>query len=262
MSDEILIEQIEEDITRLVLNRPDKLNAINLAMRVALEQALDQLDASPDTRVLILAAAPCRAFSVGGDIDERKSQTPLDIRRMRHSFANPYQRLYQARPPVIAAISGFCLGGGLELALAADFRIADESAEFGLPEVTLGVIPAGGGTQRLPRLIGLSQAKRLIFTGARIRASEALAIGLVDQVCERGALNEAVLTLARGIAKNSPLAVAEAKRCMNLGSPLAEPEGLALEAEAYLTCIASPERAAALQAFAERKANRADGAKG
>lgn len=262
MADEILVEQVEEGITRLVLNRPEKLNAINLAMREALEQALDRLDADPATRVLILAAAPCRAFSVGGDIDERKAMTPLDIRQMRHSFSNPYRRLYEARPPVIAAISGFCLGGGLELALAADFRIADETSEFGLPEVTLGVIPAGGGTQRLPRLIGLSRAKRLIFTGARIKAAQALAIGLVDEVCARGALDETVLNLARMIAKNPPLAVAEAKRCLNLGSPLAEPEGLALEAESYLTCIASPERAAALQAFAERKANRADGAKG
>ncbi len=253
MADEILIEPIEEGITRVVLNRPQKLNAINLAMRHALEDALDTLDASPETRVIILAAAPCRAFCVGGDIDERKGQTPEDIRRMRHSFSNPYKRLYEARPPVIAAISGFCLGGGLELALAADFRIADESAEFGLPEVTLGVIPGGGGTQRLPRLIGLSQAKRLIFTGARIKAQQALAIGLVDEVCECGALNESVLHLARSIAKNPPLAVAEAKRCLNLGSPLADAEGLALEAESYLTCIASPERQTALKAFAERK---------
>ncbi|MBI4790200.1 MAG: enoyl-CoA hydratase/isomerase family protein [Chloroflexi bacterium] len=261
MSDEILIEQLEQGITRLILNRPQKLNAINVAMRVALDQALDVIDASPETRVLILAAAPCRAFSVGGDIDERKAMTPEEIRRMRQSFSNPYQRLYQARPPVIAAISGFCLGGGLELALAADFRIADETAEFGLPEVTLGVIPAGGGTQRLPRLIGLSQAKRLIFTGARIKAPQALAIGMVDEVCETGALDETVLNLAHSIAKNPPLAVAEAKRCLNLGFPLASSEGLALEAESYLTCIGSPERATALQAYAERKANRADSTK-
>jgi enoyl-CoA hydratase len=261
MADEILIEQIEEGITRLVLNRPQKLNAINLAMRSALTQALDVIDTS-STRVLILAAAPCRAFSVGGDIDERKQQTPEDIRNMRHSFSNPYSRLYQARPAVIAAISGFCLGGGLELALAADFRIADETAEFGLPEVTLGVIPAGGGTQRLARLVGLSQAKRMIFTGARIKASQALSIGLVDEVCAQGSLEETALKLARSIAKNPPLAVAEAKRCINLGMPMASSEGLALEAEGYLTCIASPERATALQAFAERKTNRTDGEKG
>lgn len=261
MADEILIEQVEEGITRLVLNRPQKLNAINLAMRHALEEALDALDASPDTRVIILAAARCRAFCVGGDIDERKQQTSEDIRRMRHSFSNPYKRLFEARPPVIAAISGFCLGGGLELALAADFRIADETAEFGLPEVTLGVIPGGGGTQRLPRLIGLSQAKRLIFTGARIKAQRALAIGLVDEVCPAGGLDDGVLALARSIAKNPPLAVAEAKRCLNLGSPLADAEGLALEAESYLTCIASPERQSALKAFAERKAGGGDGAK-
>ena len=260
MADEILIEQIEQGITRLVLNRPHKLNAINTAMRAALTQALDAIDTS-STRVLILTASPCRAFCVGGDIDERKQQTPDDIRQMRHSFSNPYLRLYQARPPVIAAISGFCLGGGLELALAADLRVADETAEFGLPEVTLGVIPAGGGTQRLPRLIGLSQAKRMIFTGARINSSQALAIGLVDEVCAQGALEETVLKLAQSIAKNPPLAVAEAKRCMNLGMPMASSEGLALEAESYLTCIASPERATALQAFAERKASRADGQK-
>jgi enoyl-CoA hydratase/carnithine racemase len=253
MADEILREQIEDGITRLVLNRPEKLNAINLAMRDALFDALEKIDAANTTRVIILAASPGRAFCVGGDIDERKQMTPEQIRQMRHSFSNPYLRLYQARPPVIAAIAGFCLGGGLELALAADLRIADETAEFGLPEVTLGVIPAGGGTQRLPHLIGLSQAKRLIFTGARIKATEALAIGLIDQVCARGALDETVLTLARAIAKNPPLAVAEAKRCLNLGFPMASSEGLALEAESYLTCIASPERATALQTFADRK---------
>lgn len=262
MANEVLVAQLEDGITRLVLNRPQKLNAINKAMREALVGALDTIDASTTARVLILAAAPCRAFSVGGDIDERKGMSLEDVRQMRHSFSNPYQRLYEARPPVIAAISGFCLGGGLELALAADLRIADETAEFGLPEVTLGVIPAGGGTQRLPRLIGLSQAKRLVYTGTRIKAAQALAIGLVDETCKRGMLDETVLSLARTIAKNPPLAVAEAKRCLNLGFPLASSEGLALEAESYLTCIASPERARALQAFDDRKAKAADGQKG
>jgi enoyl-CoA hydratase/carnithine racemase len=256
MSEEILIENLPDGITRLVLNRPQKLNAINSAMRGAIVQALDVIDASTETRVLILAAAPCRAFSVGGDIDERKQMSLEQVRQMRHSFSNPYSRLAQARPPVIAAISGFCLGGGLELALAADLRIADKTAEFGLPEVTLGVIPGGGGTQRLPRLIGLSQAKRMIFTGARIKASQALALGLIDEVCAPGVLDETVLNLARTIAKNPPLAVAEAKRCLNLGFPLADAEGLALEAESYLTCISSPERAKALEAFAERKAGK------
>ena len=262
MADEILLEHLEDGITRVILNRPQKLNAINTAMRDALIDALEKIDASNTTRAIILAAAPSRAFCVGGDIDERKQMSLDQVRQLRHSFSNPYLRLYQARPPVIAAISGYCLGGGLELALAADMRVADETAEFGLPEVTLGVIPGGGGTQRLPRLIGLSQAKRLIFTGTRINASEALALGLVDQVCVRGALEETVLNLARSIAKNPPLAVAEAKRCLNLGFPLASSEGLALEAESYLTCIASPERATALQAFAERKTSHADGSKG
>lgn len=257
MSDEILYENLEDGIVRLILNRPLKLNAINTTMRAALMQALDKIDTSTETRVVILAAAPCRAFSVGGDIDERKQMSLEQVRQMRHSYSNPYARLAQARPPVIAAISGFCLGGGLELALAADLRIADETAEFGLPEVTLGVIPGGGGTQRLPRLVGPSQAKRVIFTGARIKASQALAIGLVDEVCSPGALDETALNLARSIAKNPPLAVAEAKRCLNLGFPMASPEGLALEAESYLTCISSPEREKALKDFAERKAGRA-----
>jgi enoyl-CoA hydratase/carnithine racemase len=259
MADEVLVEQVEDGITRLVLNRPQKLNAINAAMRLELCKALDRIDASAETRVLILTGAPGRAFSVGGDINERKQMGLDEIRQLRHSFSNPYLRLNQARPPVIASISGYCLGGGLELALAADLRIADESAEFGLPEVTLGVIPAGGGTQRLPHLVGLSQAKRLIFTGARIHANQALAIGLVDEICPRDALDETVLTLARTIARNPPLAVAEAKRCLNLGFQMASPEGLALEAESYLTCISSPERAAALQAFEQRKANRSNG---
>jgi enoyl-CoA hydratase len=256
MAEEILAEDLGDGIARLVLNRPQKLNAINSAMRAAIAQALDAIDASTETRVLILAAAPCRAFSVGGDIDERKQMSAEQVRQLRHSFSNPYTRLAQARPPIIAAISGYCLGGGLELALAADLRVADETAEFGLPEVTLGVIPAGGGTQRLARIVGLSQAKRLILTGERINASRALAIGLVDEVCAPGALQETVLSLARLIAKNPPLAVSEAKRCINLGFPLASSEGLALEAESYLTCISSPERAKAMEAFAERKAHR------
>lgn len=258
MANEVLFENLEDGIDRLILNRPQKLNAINSAMRKALTDALDRIDASQSTKVIILAGAPGRAFCVGGDIDERKEMNPVEIRQLRHSFSNPYQRLYQVRPPVIAAISGYCLGGGLELALAADLRIADESAEFGLPEVTLGVIPAGGGTQRLPRMIGLSWAKRLIYTGSRINASQALAIGLIDEVCTPAMLDETVLNLAREIARNPPLAVAEAKRCLNLGFPLANPSGLALEAESYLTCVSSPERAEALRAYAERKAGRND----
>ncbi len=262
MADEILIEQVEEGITKVILNRPDKLNAVNSAMRGAIQEVFDVVDASDATRVVILSGAGTRAFSVGADIDERRQQTPEEIRRLRHSFSTPYARIIQARPPVIAAVRGYCLGGGLELALACDFRMAEEGAEFGLPEVTLGVIPGGGATQRLPRLVGLSRAKMLILTGARIPASRALDIGLVDEVCPEGGLEEATLALARAIAKNPPLAVAEAKRCLNLGFPLATPEGLALEAESYLTCISSPERAEALRAYSERKTAHAEGAGG
>lgn len=248
---EVLID-FQDGIAVITLNRPKALNAINMPMRKMLEEAIEELDEDEKIRVILLTGAGEKAFCVGGDIKERREMSLSDIRRVRHSPKNIYTLIENLNKPTIAVLHGYVLGGGLELALACDIRLASEGTIFGFPEVTIGVIPAGGGTQRLPRLIGLAKTKELIFTGMRIDAKEALEIGLVNRLFSQEGLWEKSLEMARVIAKNPPLSVRGAKKAINMAAHDINP-GLAFEVETYLNCFGTKDRQEALAALREKR---------
>jgi enoyl-CoA hydratase/carnithine racemase len=189
----------------------------------------------------------------GGDIEYFKTLDRHRAERYVLGVQAMQDALQQLPQPVIAAINGTCLGGGCELAMACDIRIAEEQAEFGQPEVTLGIIPGAGGTQNLPRLVPLGRAKRLLFTGERIGAGEALAIGLVDEVVAMGEAQAAAQALARRIAANAPLAVAAAKRSVNLGLQMGLVDAHRLEASLFATLVETDDFAEGIRAFFDKR---------
>lgn len=221
-------------IVTLTLNRPDKLNAIDSPMLDALDQVLGRIERDAEIRAVVLTGAG-RAFSAGADIKEWTALAPLEFSRIWGQRGHAlFDRLAGLRPPVIAAINGIAFGGGLELALCADIRIASAAARFGLPEVTIGTVPGWGGTQRLPRLIGAGRAKHMIFSGQPIDAARAEVFGLVSEVTEPDALTERANELARTIAANAPVAVQAAKRLVDAGLPTS-PAAI-LEGDAGVMC--------------------------
>lgn len=246
----ILLER-DETIVTLTLNRPDKLNAIDGAMLDALAQVLDQLEAERDCRAVILTGAG-RAFSAGADIKEWTALTPQEFGPgwglRGHRL---FDRLAGLDQPVIAAINGIAYGGGLELALCADLRIAAAEARLGLPEVTIGALPGWGGTQRLPRLIGPGRAKHMILTGQPIEAVRAEAFGLVTEVVAGDALIGRARELARQIAANAPLAVRAAKRLIDAALPSSP--AATLEVPASMAAGASEDAREGRQSFLERR---------
>jgi enoyl-CoA hydratase len=236
-------------IAEVVLNRPAARNAINLPMAQALQAALEDLSRREDVRVVILTGAGDKAFAAGADIAD------LYARTSREALLSINARLFQGVEefplPTVAAIRGYALGGGLELALACDIRIAADDAKLGLPEVSLGIFPAAGGTRRLPRLIGDGLARELVFTGRIVNADEALRIGLVNRVVPSGRLEEEARALAAEIAKNGELALRMAKLSL-----LATARGVdsdAIEKAAQALLFDSPEKATRMQAFLDRK---------
>jgi enoyl-CoA hydratase len=246
----ILLER-DETILTLILNRPDKLNAIDGAMLDAIEEVLGGLEAERDCRAVILTGAG-RAFSAGADIKEWTALTPQEFGPnwgMRgHRL---FDRLAALSPPVIAAINGIAFGGGLELALCADLRIAAEGARLGLPEVTIAALPGWGGTQRLPRLIGPGRAKQMILTGQPVEAARAEAFGLVSEVVPVEALMSRARELARQIAANAPLAVRAAKRLVDAALP-ASPAAT-LEVPASMAVGATEDAREGRESFLERR---------
>jgi enoyl-CoA hydratase len=246
----ILFER-DETIVTLTLNRPDKLNAIDGAMLDALEEVLNRLEADRDCRAVILTGAG-RAFSAGADIKEWTALTPQEFGPgwglRGHRL---FDRLAALSPPVIAAINGIAFGGGLELALCADLRIAAEGARLGLPEVTIAALPGWGGTQRLPRLIGPGWAKQMILTGQPIEAARAEAFGLVAEVVPAEALIGRARELARQIAANAPLAVRAAKRLVDAALP-ASPAAT-LEVPASMAVGATEDAREGRESFLERR---------
>jgi enoyl-CoA hydratase len=246
----ILLER-DDSIVALTLNRPDKLNAIDGAMLDALEEVLDRLEADRDYRAVILTGAG-RAFSAGADIKEWTALAPQEFGPgwglRGHRL---FDRLAALSPPVIAAINGIAFGGGLELALCADIRIAAEGARLGLPEVTIAALPGWGGTQRLPRLIGPGRAKQMILTGQPIEAARAEAFGLVSEVVPAEALIARARELARQIAANAPLAVRAAKRLVDAALP-ASPAAT-LEVPASMAVGAAEDAREGRQSFLERR---------
>lgn len=239
---------LEAPIARVVLDRSEKLNALDPPMLGELETAIAQAEESAEVRVVILESASEKAFCVGADILAWTSLSPLSmwsewVRRGHRIF----DRIERARPPVICALHGYAYGGGLELALACDLRVATESARLALPEVRLGTVPGWGGTGRLPRLIGNARAKQMIFTGEPITAEVAERWGLVNEVVPAAALGARVRALAEQIAANAPVAVQTAKQLID------SPSAVTLESMASAVNAFSDDAKEGLAAFREKR---------
>ncbi len=253
MTDDILLAKEEDGILYLTLNRPEIMNSLNFPLLHALEQKIDEIRFNTDIRVVIITSAGDRAFCAGADLKERRTMSPVQVKAYIYTIRDLFTRIENLNQPVIAAVNGVALGGGTELALAADLRIASTNATMGLTETRLAIIPGAGGTQRLPRLVGKGKAKELIFTGARISAEEALSIGLVNKVVEPDALLSECRQMAATICEAGPLAIAQAKHAINHGLETDLSTGLAIESNAYWTLIPSEDRLEGLAAFQEKR---------
>jgi enoyl-CoA hydratase/carnithine racemase len=246
-------------VLTVVLHRPEVLNAMNTVMGEDLLACFRGPAAAASVRAVVFAGAGDRAFSVGGDLKEREGMSDEVWRAQHVIFEQAAMAILRCPAPVIAAVEGFAFGGGCELALLADFIVASDSAVFALPEVTRGIFPGIGGTQLLPRLVGAPMAKELIFTGRRMEAPEARAIGLVNHVVPRGQARAKAAELAATIAENGPVAVRQAKRAIAWGSETDLETGMVLAIEAYNATIVTEDRAEGVRAFNERRKPRFQG---
>lgn len=253
MAFDTLLLNIEDGVAIITVNRPDKRNALNGAVRREIVEALDHLRDDDGARVVIITGAGDKAFIAGADIVEFAERTPLEQRDAMQG-RRMFDEIASFPKPTIAMINGFALGGGCETALACDMRIAARSAKLGQPEIRLGLIPGGGGTQRLPRLVGAGRALRLILTAELIDAVEAERIGLVDLVTDDDALRTRTLEIARTMAGFSPVAVRLAKAAVAAAWETPLSAGLALEREMFITAFASDDRREGVAAFLEKRA--------
>lgn len=250
---ETLLVEVADGIAIVTINRPEKRNALNAMVRRELMDALDGLSERDDVRVVVFTGAGEKAFIAGADIAEFAERTPIEQRAAMEG-RRIFDEIADSGKPTIAMVNGFALGGGCELALACDIRIAGRSAKFGQPEIRLAIIPGGGGTQRLPRLIGPGRAMRLILTGELINAEEAERIGLVELVVDDADLRARTIEMAKTIAAFSPVALRLAKTAVraSLEAPLTS--GLAFERELFVTAFASDDRVEGVNAFLEKRA--------
>jgi len=245
--------EVEGRVATVTIDRPEKRNALNGVVRRELIRTLDDLESREDVRVVVLTGAGEKAFVAGADIDEFANRTPLEQRAAMEG-RRVFDVLAQLPKPTLASINGYALGGGCELALACDIRIAGRSARLGQPEVNLGLLPGGGGTQRLPRLVGLGRAMRLTLTGELIGAEEAERIGLVDEVVDDDALRARTRELAASIARQSPLALKLIKQAVRASAEMPLSAGLRLERELFVTAFSSEDRVEGVAAFLEKRA--------
>ncbi len=244
---------VEGGIATATLNRSDRYNALGALIVDELNEMIDEIENDSEARSLILTGAGDRAFCSGVDLKERR-EMDADGRWAHNRVLNEFaERLAKLQIPTIAAINGLALGGGFEITLACDFRVAAEHAEVGLPEVGIGIIPGAGGTQRLPRLIGPTRAKDLIFTARRIGAEEALEMGVLSQVVSPDQLMDTAQQIAGATARNSPLALAYAKASIDIGVETSLEQGLRFETVAIRTTLASEDYREGLTAFAEKR---------
>lgn len=240
-------------VTILTLNRPDKMNAVSFPTLLMLREAIEEARFDPHVRVIVITGAGDKAFSAGADLKERAGMTPLQVKEFIRTIRDTFTSLDELGKPVIAAVNGLALGGGTELALACDIRLASETAEMGLTETSLGIIPGAGGTQRLPRLVGKGKAKELIFTARRVPAAEALEIGLVEHVYPSERLMDEAFAMAMRIAENGPVAIEQAKYAINAGVETDLRTGLLFESRAYDVIIPTKDRLEGLAAFREKR---------
>ncbi|WP_141580997.1 enoyl-CoA hydratase/isomerase family protein [Actinomadura sp. WMMA1423] len=240
-------------VAEIVLDRPEALNALSTAMARRLAAVCAEVAADASVRAVVLSASGERAFCVGADLKERNAMTDEEILAQRPVFRAAFGGVLNLPQPVVAAVHGYALGGGCEIALSADIIVADESAVFGLPEVSVGLVPGGGGTQLALRRLGPGKAADLVFTGRRLGIEEALAYGLADRRVPAGTAREEALGTAEVIARNSPTAVRAAKRAMRLGGGTGLDAALDLEENAWRTVAFSADRREGIAAFNEKR---------
>ena len=243
------------NVAVLTIDRPEALNALNSQVLCDLDAAISQVEADDEVRVVVLTGAG-RSFVAGADIGEMVNFPAIDGKKFGVHGGSIFLRLENLSKPVIAAINGFALGGGCELAMACDIRIASEKAKFGQPEVGLGITPGFGGTQRLPRIVGISKAMELILTAKVIGAAEAKEIGLVSQVYAPEELMDKALELANAICANAPIAVSESKRCIRMGMQTDIHTGCAFEAEAFGVTCGTADKDEGMGAFLAKRAEK------
>jgi len=253
MSDNVLLVEEDNGVVTLTLNRPEVMNSFNFALLHAMRQQIESYRFKPDIRVIIITAAGEKAFCAGADLKERATLSPDQVKEFIFTIRNLFTSIEQLNKAVIAAVNGIALGGGTELALACDIRIASTNATMGLTETRLAIIPGAGGTQRLPRLVGRGKAKELIFTGQRVGAEEALRIGLVNRICEPKELLNECRKMAAMICETGPIAIEQAKYAINYGLETDIHTGLAIESNAYWVCIPTEDRLEGLAAFKEKR---------
>jgi enoyl-CoA hydratase len=251
MAESVLLER-EGRVAILTVNRPDKLNALNQQVRDEALAHLAAIESDDGVGVVVITGAGEKSFIAGADIKEFEGRSPLDQREAMR-FPRVFDAMATFPKPVIAMINGFCLGGGCELAMSCDLRIASDRARLGQPEINLGIIPGGGGTQRLPRLVGLGQAMKMVLTGDMVSAEEALRIGLVDEVVPHEELRARTLELAAKIAAKSPLTLRVAKEAVRASQRLAIEEGILYERDLFCLCFSTEDKQEGVAAFLEKR---------
>lgn len=252
MDNKIILEKPTPHIALMTLNNPDALNALNTEFMNGIDAAIDEVNRDKNIFVLIITGTG-KAFIAGADIKEMLNLSAVDMLEWAQIGSKINVKLEDLRIPVIAAINGFALGGGCELAMACDIRIASEKAKFGQPEVGIGVTPGAGGTQRLPRLVGVPKAKELLYTGKMINAAEAEKIGLVNSVVPHEELMDKVMELAQMIADQGQIAVQQCKKAVNAGMETDLKSALALELQAFCVCSATEDKQIGMGAFVRKE---------
>ncbi|VEN73328.1 Crotonyl-CoA hydratase [Candidatus Desulfarcum epimagneticum] len=248
-----IIFEMDGDVAFITFNRPKALNALNSALLGEFSQALDEISENEKARALVLTGSGDKAFVAGADIKEINTLDPLSAKLFAKKGQDIIARLGESPIPVIAAVNGFALGGGTEIALGCDFIYASQKAVFGLPEITLGIIPGFGGTQRLARLIGPNMAREMVFTGKMIQADEAKELGIVNKVCSEVSLMEEVKKTAQKIASMGRVSLREAKQALNRGLSVDLPTGCLIENDAFAICVTSEDFKEGTDAFIEKR---------
>ncbi len=251
-NDLLLVEEKNQAVI-LTMNRPKVMNCLNFDLLYAIRDQVDALQYRTDIRSVIITGAGEKSFCAGADLKERATLPPDEVKKFIITIRNLLTSIQNLPIPVISAVNGVALGGGTEVALASDIRIASDSASMGLTEARLAIIPGGGGTQRLPRIVGVAKAKELIFTGRRVDAEEALDIGLVNKVAPPELLMDVCMEMAGMIAQTGPIAVEMAKYAIDKGIETDLGTGLAIESNAYRVTIPTEDRVEGLTAFREKR---------
>lgn len=252
---ESLLKELRDGILILTINRPAALNCFDMSLLDTFGKAVAEIAFDREVKVVVVTGSTegKNAFSTGADLKERAGMTPDQVRLYVQTIRNLFTSVEELPKPVIAAVNGYAFGGGLELALACDIRIAAKTAVVGLTETSLAVIPGAGGTQRLPRTVGIARAKEMIFRARRISAEEGVQYGLFLEAVELAKLMERACEIAGEIAANGPVALAQAKYAMNKGIEVSLPVGLAIESNAYAVTIPTKDRIEGLTAFREKR---------